>query len=344
MDPHPGRPFVYVDDMRACLRAVLAHFGVDVTKVDERGCTPLFTAAGEGKTALVAGLLAAGSDPNETQQDTDLNPLTIAISCGHVHIVRMLISCGADVNRELGLQEETPLHHAGGSNRDQGEECVRLLLKAGADVHRKDFLGRPPLHRMASHDFVTATRLLLEAGADPNDADEGGNAALHAAVERRHAAFGGEETLQCLIKAGGDVNRVDERGRSPLDNALYYGRRSCLRVLLRAGATVDMAKLLEIRTIAFTDAKKWAYGRKVHDEVKLRYFKEQVSHISSTVRYVDKLAAAGGYENLVRTYRQVLTAPRHGCVTRYLRQRFGRDAPHDVAVHVLEFWKPPGGP
>jgi dynein heavy chain len=42
-------------------------------------------------------------------------------------------------------------------------------------------------------------------------------------------------------------------------------------------------------------------------------------------------------------YRRVLTAPR-GCLTRYLRQRFGRDAPHDVAVHVLEYWKPPGGP
>ena len=105
-----------------------------------------------------------------------------------------------------------------------------------------------------------------------------------------------------------------------------------------------MAKLLlESGTIAFTDAKKWAYSRKVCDEVKLQYFKEQVSHISSAFRYLDKLAAAGGYENLVRTYRQVLTAPR-GCLTRHLRQRFGRDAPHDVAVLVLEFWKPPGGP
>ena len=60
-------------------------------------------------------------------------------------------------------------------------------------------------------------------------------------------------------------------------------------------------------------------------------------------RYIDKVVAAGGYEHLVRTYRRVLTAPR-GCLTRYLRQRFGRDAPHDVAVHVLEYWKPPGGP
>ena len=106
-----------------------------------------------------------------------------------------------------------------------------------------------------------------------------------------------------------------------------------------------MAKLLlEIRPIAFTDANKYAYGTHNTDEVKLQMFKEQGSYIASATFYVLKLAAAGGYENLVRTYRQVLTAPRHGCVTRYLRQRFGRDAPHDVAVLVLEFWKPPGGP
>ena len=264
----------------------------------------------------------------------------------------MLLSCGADVNRELGLQEETPLHHAGGSHRDQGEECVRLLLKAGADVHHGDLLGRTPLHKMARHDKVAATRLLLEAGADPNRADEEGWTALHSAVYRRYAAFGGEETLQCLIKAGGDVNRVNEQGRSPLDNALYYGRRSCLWILLRAGATVDMAKLLlEIQPVAFTDAKSYARlqrGARATDggdsELMFRIFKEQSSHIESAFRYVDKLAVAGGYENLVRKYRQVLTAPRHGCVTRYLRQRFGRDAPHDVAVLVLEFWKPPGGP
>ena len=64
---------------------------------------------------------------------------------------------------------------------------------------------------------------------------------------------------------------------------------------------------------------------------------------ASSWRYIDKVVAAGGYEHLVRTYRRVLTAPR-GCLTRYLRQRFGRDAPHDVAVHVLAFWKAPGGP
>ena len=95
-----------------------------------------------------------------------------------------------------------------------------------------------------------------------------------------------------------------------------FDERRTLAVLLEAGATVDMEELSPIPR-STRRAKKW--------------------------RYLDKVVAAGGYEHLVRTYRRVLTAPR-GCLTRYLRQRFGRDAPHDVAVHVLEYWKPPGGP
>ena len=339
VDPRPGQPLISADQMQE----VLAHFGVDVDEFDESGFTALAHAAKHGKTSLVAGLLAAGSDVDQRAEGSGLTPLHFAVICGRVDVVRQLLSHGADVNRQCVESQETPLHQAVQRHRDQDDECVRVLLKAVADVHHGDRWGRTPLHKMARQDSVAAAQLLLEAGADPNGADDVGWTALHSALYRRHAAFGGEETLQCLIKAGGDVNRVDEQGRSPLDNAVLYGRRSCLWILLRAGATVDMAKLLlEIQPIAFTDANKYAcnFGY----EAKLRIFNEQVSYIGSAARYVDKLAAAGGYENLVRTYRQVLTAPRHGCVTRYLRQRFGRDAPHDVAVLVLEFWKPPGGP
>ena len=344
MVPRPaGGPWVHADTVRR----LLTQLRVDIDKQDAKGRTLLHWQALSGNTSMVAALLAAGGavDPRNHEGST---PLHMAASRNQFGVMHQLLSHGADINSK-SAKDLTPLHCAAHA---RGAEAVRLLLKAGADVHHGDLLGRTPLHKMARHDKVAATRLLLEAGADPNRADEEGWTALHSAVYRRYAAFGGEETLQCLIKAGGDVNRVCDQGRSPLDWAVLFGRRSCLWILLRAGATVDMAKLLlEIQPVAFTDAKSYARlqrGARATDggdsELMFRIFKEQSSHIESAFRYVDKLAVAGGYENLVRKYRQVLTAPRHGCVTRYLRQRFGRDAPHDVAVLVLEFWKPPGGP
>ena len=68
----------------------------------------------------------------------------------------------------------------------------------------------------------------------------------------------------------------------------------------------------------------------------------------SAFRYMDRVQAAGGYDQLVQMYRHVLTAPQ-SCLSWFLKFhceiRFGLGAfPHDLVPLVLDFWKPPGGP
>ena len=338
--PPAGGSWIHADTVRR----LLTQLRVDIDKQDAKGRTLLHWQALSGHTSMVAALLAAGGavDPRNHEGST---PLHMAASRNQFGVMHQLLSHGADINSK-SAEDLTPLHYA---VHVRGAEAVRLLLKAGADAHRGDGRGCTPLHHVVKLYDVTVTRLLLEAGADPNRVDHSGKTALHDAVvdrQRRWTAASEQtnlvkrcETLRCLIKSGGDVNRVDtEVGYSPLHFALYFGHRPCLWVLLRAGATVDMDKIREVESRAF------ASEIKSRGEMHVKNVMGLYLCIKSAFRYVDKLAAAGGYENLVRTYRQVLTAPRRGCLTRYLRQRFGRDAPHDVAVLVLEFWKPPGGP
>ena len=317
--PRPARAsWIHADTVRELSRI----FQVDVDKQDANGRTQLHWEASRGSNSMVAALLAAGSavDPRD---HNGVTPLHTAAYWDHVEVTRLLLSHGANIHSQTakGL---TPLNIAAMKNCSA---AVRLLLKAGADANGGGRRGTTPLHRAAKSNEAVTTRLLLEANGDPNLGDSRGRTALHYATsamdaradERTTAAEEHKrfETLRCLIEAGGDVNRVDNHGLSPLIQTLYYGHRASHQNLLRAGATVDMDRL-EMLVGVESDASTW--------------------------RYIEKVIAAGGYENLVRTYRQVLTAPRRGCLTRYLRQRFGRDAPHDVAVHVLEFWKPPGGP
>ena len=340
-EPPAGGPWMHADTVRR----LLTQLRVDIDKQDAHGRTLLHWQVLSGNTSMVAALLAAGGavDPRTHEGNT---PLHMAASRNQSGIMHQLLSHGADINSK-SAKDLTPLHYAAHA---RGAEAVRLLLKAGADAHRGDSGGRTPLHHVVKLYDVPFTRLLLEAGADPNRVDHSGKTALHHTVGPRQPRWTAAseqtdivkrcETLRCLIKSGGDVNRVDTYGCLPLHIALYFGHRPCLWVLLRAGATVDMDKIIKIQPRAFTAAYK-----DTEDEAPLPL---NVVHLleclESAFRYVKKLDAAGGYESLVRTYRQVLTAPRHGCLTRYLRQRFGRDAPHDVAVHVLAFWKPPGGP
>ena len=223
----------------------------------------------------------------------------------------LAVGCEVDAldgNAE-GNDESTALELA---MRTANIGVVRVLLAAGA---HPDGVSSPcfraPLACAASRGHTDIVRALIEAGADVMLRAGDGETALH-----RAACNGQSAALQVLLDAGTDVNARDRGGRTPLEDALLFGFRTCLGPLLRAGATLDDTRLSRLRRNT-RNASAW--------------------------RYIERVQAAGGYDQLVQTYRRVLTAPR-GYLTRYLRQRFGRDAPHDVAVHVLAFWKAPGGP
>ena len=147
---------------------------------------------------------------------------------------------------------------------------------------------------------------------DPRD----GETALHLAAFRGRSA-----AIQVLLDAGAPVDSHGEHVPTPLRYALCYGSRNCLGPLLRAGATLEDT-----------------FPRV------LRRNKQN----ASAFRYMERVQAAGGYDQLVQTYRHVLTAPQ-SCLSWFLKFhceiRFGLGAfPHDLVPLVLAFWKPPGGP
>ena len=301
------------------VREILAHFQVDVHQADQDGDTLLHTAAREMNTSMVAALLAMGSvDRGGAGGDYGIHH---AAMTGCVEIARLLIDAGGDPSVRA-WHEMTPLHLAA----DLGHvEVARFLIAAGANIHCEDDIDRStPLFMTIYQDRVEVARLLLEAGARTDVKNEDGREPLHIA-----ALHGANETIKCLLSFDAEVNAVDTVGRTPLYYALKSSMRRTLAVLLGAGAVIDLD--------SFKDAPR---------NEKFEHYPSRKSkrrNRRSAWRYLDKVVAAGGYEHLVRTYRRVLTAPR-GCLTRYLRQRFGRDAPHDVAARILEFCKPPGGP
>ena len=316
------------DAMRAsigadAMRVILAHFNADVNDEGGDGQTLLHKFARTGNTSMVAALLAAGS---VDRADGNVHfALHYAAEGGQVEIARLLVNAGGDLNVR-NVENGTPLHVAAYEGH---VEVVRFLISAGANIDCVDDWGDTSLHdaahitlddaehvRHAKHK-AEIVRLLLAAGCKADVANSDEEQPLHLA-----AMVGADETIRCLLTFGANVNSVGGACGTPINAALEHnGERRTLAVLLEAGATIDMEELSLISRVAelrpTRRAKKW--------------------------RYLDKVVAAGGYEHLVRTYRRVLTAPR-GCLTRYLRQRFGRDAPHDVAARVLEYWKPPGGP
>ena len=233
---------------------------------------------------------------------------------GDVSMVEAALAVGCEVDRpdSIGvsaLQTSAWYGHVG---------VVRVLLAAGAHPDGVSSPMDPPLACAAGRGHIDIMRALIEAGADVALVDpRDGETALHLAAFRGRSA-----AIQVLLDAGAPVDSHGEHVPTPLHYALCYGSRNCLGPLLRAGATLD---------------NTWHFRRLRRNEQN-----------ASAFRYMERVEAAGGYAQLVGTYRRVLTAPQ-SCLSWFLKVhcefRFGLGAfPHDLVPLVLEFWKPPGGP
>ena len=118
-----------------------------------------------------------------------------------------------------------PLFQAVGSGSD---ECVRLLLDAGADVHQRDDARRTALWEAWTESTAT---LLVQKGVNIEDQDWLGWTPLMAGLDDL-------EKTRALIAAGADVNATHDRGYTVFMSAAAASERNpaVLRCLVAAGA------------------------------------------------------------------------------------------------------------
>lgn len=234
------------------------HAGADIHAADAFGGTALSYSIEFGREIFVKQLLAAGSDVNHKKNDgqtplclgapyenvvqcllsagaivepDDLGvgptPLMEAAARGNGESVKMLLEAGANVHRvdENGM--------AALSHGVVDEEVTRLLLCAGADVERKDTSGMTPLMRAAEEGASGAARLLLEAGVNVHHVSANGmTALLYGACD--------EEVSQLLLTAGAAVDWQNKSGSTALMIAAEQTEMEVVRLLLGAGANVHL--------------------------------------------------------------------------------------------------------
>uniref|UniRef100_A0A3P8RN39 Ankyrin repeat domain 61 n=1 Tax=Amphiprion percula TaxID=161767 RepID=A0A3P8RN39_AMPPE len=151
-----------------------------------------------------------------------------------------------------------PLHLAASYRRVQS---MQSLLSAGADIEKRDQLGRTPLHlvitgwpsilttwKKTDSKFQTAVmgmcrqaedclRTLCEHGVNINAKVEGEShqTALHLSVRYKTLS-----AVQILVSYGADVNAVDSSGMTPLHMAAGILHKGIIACLIRQGADINM--------------------------------------------------------------------------------------------------------
>ena len=250
-----------------CVKTLIeAGADVNVTTAQENFVsqrTALSLAAQMGHTESVNVLIAAGADVNK-MEDKQFTPLTFAAQGGQSECIKILIDAGADVNMGTGMElndigmryyeckrtalmwlfiPESPVcrytdstfYHLTEdrcralSRKPNREECVDILLEAGADVNKVDRRTCTALrHAARLPDQTRCVKKLLDAGANVNLVGPRSDSPIIMALSN-HC----DKNLELILKAGADVN-----GESVLLMASFANSR-CVKLLLKTGLRIN---------------------------------------------------------------------------------------------------------
>ncbi len=144
-------------DSEACIKVLLKHCPELLDLQGEDGQTPLFSAVQYRAYNAVHTLLSAGADPNRNIIN-DLSPLLWAIQSKNYHVAMRLLA-HPDINIHYYLKDKrSALEFAIEMKQTQ---ILRQLIECGANVNR-DYCGCTPLHLSIMSGYIGGVKALLE--------------------------------------------------------------------------------------------------------------------------------------------------------------------------------------
>ncbi|KAF7343884.1 putative Ankyrin repeat domain-containing protein 50 [Mycena venus] len=207
------------------LLRILLENGVDAQEIERECFRPLLQEAASRRNTEIVRILLDGLRPSEREYGG--LALEAASTNGFDEIVALLIDHHVDIDQRFQHVDgtATALQMAAFSGHEQ---CVRLLIAAGAQVNSEAGRFGTALYAASYSGHQGVTRLLIEHGGDINDA------VLYAASYSGHEAI-----TRLLIEQGAKVN---VNGGPALWAALVYGREQIAKLLVEHGADVAAAK------------------------------------------------------------------------------------------------------
>ncbi|XP_071715589.1 E3 ubiquitin-protein ligase KEG-like [Rutidosis leptorrhynchoides] len=200
-----------------CMRELLLA-GADPNAVDDEGESVLHRAVTKKYTECALVILENGGCKSmDISNSKSLTPLHLCVTTWNVVVVKRWIEVASSKEIAEAIDEPSPvgtaLSMAASLKKDHeanGRELVQILLAAGADATAQDTQhGRTALHTAAMINDVELVKIILDAGVDVNIRNVQNTIPLHVALAR-----GSKSCVGMLLSAGANCNLQDDEGNN----------------------------------------------------------------------------------------------------------------------------------
>lgn len=213
---------------------------VDIATRDDKGLTPLSSAAARDHLEVLQLLLQRGIYYNETENETE-DALQNAIHGRHTRIVKALLMHGVAPKYE----------HVAAASEMGNMDVLKLLLEYGAEIEGQGSGSGSALHKAAQADRGVVLSNLIWNGASLEATDSEERTPLSIAVQR-----GNLVAIRALLEAGSnpDVHvpkHTSDNNTVRVKAAVWaaeHGRADIFTLLPRAGAECSEALLPAIKS------------------------------------------------------------------------------------------------
>ncbi|WP_257264034.1 ankyrin repeat domain-containing protein, partial [Endozoicomonas sp. ONNA2] len=223
----------------------------NINVADDFGNTPMHYAAMNNQFGCALALFNKGANINECNNE-HWTPINLAIHYGYRRFMELkglddaknkdiidglykaaesgkadelekLIKSKEDIVKKSDHDGNTALHHAafGGS-----VECVKILLKYGAEINAVNHDGITPLQMATGPQEGECFKLLIQQGADTTVVDEDGHTLLHVIALRNKITW-----LDLFDKAQ-HINSQNNKGNTPIHIAALSHFKELLEKLV----------------------------------------------------------------------------------------------------------------
>ena len=192
----------------------------------------LMIASRRGDAEAVRFLLDAGAEPGVPGKG-GLTPVTVAAKSGNLEALKLLIHNRSLVNKPDGT-DHSALYYAVSGNHPEIAECLCL---AGANVNiLQDDEAWSPLAAAIQKGHADMVKLLLKHGADLEKKDQDGHTPLYQAI-----TSGQLPMVEAILWRRRKLDFHWEDGLTPLMTAVKTGNAQLVKLLLDFDANPNMA-------------------------------------------------------------------------------------------------------